>query len=222
MDAASRSDPAGGSAPILLALRHALADPLSGAALKLDLVERRLLAPSGADLSWVVERVRAVQADVRAANGLLNLLLRLAEIAGERPEETTLHDVCHTAGVPLHEAAVAVPHLLLRHRASAEAIQSVVSFARSDSVPSPLGRAGVEGGRVTLSVEGWRVTADGRPERLLDLPHGIEGAESLFVARAAVEADGGRLELTERGGRLVALFSWPLRFEGDAERKGGQ
>jgi hypothetical protein len=45
-------------------------------------------------------------------------------------------------------------------------------------------------------------------------------AEALFVARAAVEADGGRLELTERGGRLVALFSWPLRREGDAERKG--
>ena len=73
---------------------------------------------------------------------------------------------------------------------------------------------------MTLAVEGSRVTADGRPERLLDLPHGIEDAEALFVARAAVEADGGRLELTERGGRLVALFSWPLRVEGDAGRKG--
>ncbi len=220
MDAVSSSDPGGGSARILLALRHALADPLSGAALKLDLVERRLVAPSGADLSWVVERVRAVQADVAAANRLLNLLLRLAEIACERPEDTTLRDVCRTAGVPLHEPAVAVPRLPLRHRASAEAIQSVASFARGDSVPSPLGRAGVEGGRVTLAVEGSRVTADGRPERLLDLPHGIEDAEALFVARAAVEADGGRLELIERGGRLVALFSWPLRPEGDADRKG--
>ena len=46
MDAASPPDPAGGAAPILLALRHALADPLSAAALKLDLVERRLTAPS--------------------------------------------------------------------------------------------------------------------------------------------------------------------------------
>ena len=223
MDAASPPDPAGGSAPILLALRHALADPLSAAALKLDLVERRLTAPSGADPSWVVERVRAAQADVGAANRLLDLLLRLAEIAGERPGETSLRDVCRTAGVSLHETAVAVPRLTLRQRASAEAIQSVASFAaRGDGVPSPIGRAGLESGRVTLALEGSRVTADGRPQRLLDLPHGIEEAEALFVARAAVEADGGRLELTERGGRLVALFSWPLRLEGDAERKGGQ
>jgi hypothetical protein len=222
MDAASLSDPGAGSARVLLALRHALADPLSGAALKLDLVERRLLAPSGADRSWVVERVRAVQTDVRTANRLLDLLLRLAEIAGEQPVETSLNDVCRTAGVPLHEATVAVPRLPLRLRASAEAIQSVASFARGDSVPSAHGRAGLEGGRVTLAVEGSPVPAEGRPERLLDLPHGIEGAEALFVARAAVEADGGRLELTERGGRLVALFSWPLRLEGDAERKGGQ
>ena len=222
MDAACPPDTGGGVAPILLALRHALADPLSAAALKLDLVERRLMAPSGADLSWIVERIRAVEADVGTATRLLNLLLRLAEIAGERPEETSLRDVCRTAGVPLHETAVAVPRLPLRHRASADAVQSVASFARGDSVPSPVGRAEVEGGRVTLAVEGSRVTADGRPERLLDLPHGIEGAEALFVARAAVEADGGQLELTERGGRLVALFSWPLRLEGDAERKGGQ
>jgi hypothetical protein len=222
MDAASLPDPAGGSARILLALRHALADPLSAAGLKLDLVERRLTAPSGADPAWVVERVRAAKADLGAANRLLDLLLRLAEIAGERPGETSLRDVCHTAGVPLHETGVAVPRLPMRHRASAEAIQSVASYARGDSVPPPLGREGVEGGRVTLAVEGSRVTADGRPERLLDLPHGIEGAEALFVARAAVEADGGQLKLTERSGRLVALFSWPLRLQGDAERKAGQ
>jgi hypothetical protein len=222
MDAASPPDPGGGSTRILLALRHALADPLSGAALKLDLMERRLMAPSGPDSSWVLERVRAAKADLGAANRLLDLLLRLAEIAGERPGETSLRDVCRTAGVPLHETGVAIPRLPLRHRASAEAIQSVASFARGDSVPPPIGRAGLESGLVTLAVEGPRVTTDGRPERLLDLPHGIAEAEPLFVARAAVEADGGRLELTERGGRLVALFSWPLRPEGDAGRTGGQ
>ena len=222
MDAASPPDPAGQSAHSLRALRHALADPLSAAALKLDLVERRLLSPSGADTSWVLERVRAAQASVGAANRLLDLLLRLAEIDGEQPEETSLGDVCRTAGVQVPDGTAAVPRLPLRHRSSAEAIQSVASFAtRGDGVPSPVGRAELENGRMTLAIEGSRVTADGRPERLLDLPHGNEEAEALFVARAAVAADGGRLEISERGGRLVALFSWPLRLEGDAERKVG-
>ncbi len=180
------------------------------------------MAPSGADPAWVAERVRAARADVGSANRLLDLLLRLAEIAGEKPGETCLRDVCRTAGVPLHETAAVLPRLPLRHRASAEAIQNVASFAaRGDGVPPPIGRAELESGRVTLAVDGPLVTADGRPERLLDLPHGIAEAEALFVARAAVEADGGRLELAERDGRLVALFSWPLRLEGDAEGKGG-
>jgi hypothetical protein len=180
------------------------------------------VAPSGADPSWVVERVRAAQADVGAANRLLDLLLRLAEIAREQPEETSLRDVCRTAGVSLPDGTAAVPRLPLRPRSSAEAIQSVASFAtRGAGALSPIGRTALENGRVTLALEGSPVAADARPERLLDLPHGIEEAEALFVARAAVEADGGRLELTERGGRLVALFSWPLRLEGDAERKCG-
>ena len=221
MDAASLPDPASEPARILHVLRHALADPLSAAALKLDLVERRLTAPSGADPSWVVERIRAVQADVGTTNRLLDLLLRLAEIAGERPGETSLRDVCHAAGVELHEAAADSPRLPLRQTSSAEAIRRVTAFAsRGDGVPSPIGREGLESGRVTLALEGSRVTADGLPGRLLELPHGIEEAEALFVARAAVAADGGRLELTERGGRLVALFSWPLRKESDRERRG--
>lgn len=210
MDAASLPDPDVGFARILLALRHALADPLSAAALKLDLVERRLRAP-GADPPWVLERVQAVKSDVGVANRLLDLLLRLAETVSEQPEETSLRDVCRTAGVLLHESVMVIPNLPLRHRSSAEAIRSVASFAgRGAGIPAPVGRAGLESGRVTLALEGSPAAADGHPERLLDLPRGIEEAESLFVARAAVEADGGRLELTERGGRFVALFSWPV------------
>jgi hypothetical protein len=222
MDAHSLPGPAGGSRPILLALRHALADPLSAAALKLDLVERRLVAPSPADPTWVADRIRAIRTDVGAANRLLDLLLRLAEIAGERPGGTSLGDVCRAAGVPLPESAAAASRLTLRHSASAEAVQNVASFtARGDGLPSSTGRAGLESGRVTLAVEGSRAATEVRPERLLDLPHGLAEAEALFVARAAVEADGGRLDLTERGGKLVALFSWPLRLEGGAEREGG-
>lgn len=219
MDAVLPSDPAGEPSRILHALRHALADPLSAAALKLDLVERRLLAPSGADPSWVVERVRAVQTDVSTTSRLLDLLLHLADIAGERQEETSLRDVCRAAGVPLVESAAAIPTQTLRPRSSAEAIRSIVSFVTpSDAVPPAAGQVRLEDDRVTLSLEGSRETAACRPERLLDLPHGIPEAEALFVARAAVAADGGRLEISERGGRLVALFSWPLRPE--AGRKG--
>lgn len=219
MDAVLPPDPAGEPSRILHALRHALADPLSAAALKLDLVERRLLAPSAADPSWVVERVRAVQADVGTTSRLLDLLLRLANIADERQEETSLRDVCRAARVPLDESAEAIPPQALRPRSSAEAIRSVASFAtRGDTVRPVAGRATLEDDRMTLSLEGSQEPGACRPERLLDLPHGIPEAEALFVARAAVVADGGRLEISERGGRLVALFSWPLRP--DAGRKG--
>jgi hypothetical protein len=214
MEAARLPDPAAESGHNLRALRHALADPLSAVALKLNLVERRLQSPSGADPAWILERVRAAQADLGAANRLLDVLLRLAEIAGERPDETTLGDICEAAGIPLQSASP-VPPLPLRRRSSADAIREVASFAtRGESVHSPVGRATLESGRVTLALEGTRVTADGRPDRLLDLPHGIDDADALFVARAAVQADGGSLELTENDGRLVATFSWPVAAAG--------
>jgi hypothetical protein len=220
MDAASPPDPDGEPARILHVLRHALADPLSAAALKLDLVERRLLSPSGADPSWAVEKVRAVQADLGATTRLLDLLMRLASIAGERPEETSLRDVCLRSGVPLDAAAEASSRLPLRARSLADAIRSVAAFAAGPGGGSaPTGREGRENGRATLTLEGAHATAGGQPARLLDLPHGSEDAEALFVARAAVAADGGRLELAERGGRLAALFSWPLRAGSGAGRK---
>lgn len=210
MDTPTVPDPDLGFARILLDLRHAMADPLSSAVLRLDLVERRLAAPSAIDPSWVAERVRGARVDLGRANRLLDLLLRLAEISGERPAETSIRDLCLTAGLPLDETEASIPPLSVRHRALAEALGSVVVFlARGSGGAPPTARAGLEGGRLTLAVVSSRI-ADARPERLLDLPHGIEEAEALFVARAAAQADGGRLEMAGPNGQLVASFSWPV------------
>jgi hypothetical protein len=72
---------------------------------------------------------------------------------------------------------------------------------------------------VTLTLDASRGRINGHPERLLALPHGVEEAEPLFVARAAVAADGGLLELTERDGNLVARFSWPLGSESAGQER---
>ena len=164
MDAASPPDPAGEPARILHVLRHALADPLSAAALKLDLVERRLLSPSGADPSWTAEKARAVQADIGATTRLLDLLLRLAEIAGERPERTSIHDVCLRSGVPLDAAVAGSPRLPLRVIALADAVRKVAAFAAgSGGAGAATGHEGFENGRATLTLEGTHATADGQP-----------------------------------------------------------
>ncbi len=211
MDVASLPDPDGESAHVLHALRHALADPLSAAALKLDLVERRLTAPGGADPDWLLERVRSVHAELNATNRILALLLSLAEIAGEKPRETDLQDLCRTVGIPLRDAAAPGPSLAMRVRASAAALRSVAAFtAHGGDGSSPTGRTHVDAGRVTLTLEGSRRSAGTSPERLLDLPREVEEAEALFAARAALAADGGRLELIDHDGRLLARFSWPL------------
>ena len=211
MDAVSLPDPGGESAHILHAIRHALADPLSAAALKLDLVERRLTSPGGADPDWLLERVRSAQAELAATNRILALLPRLAEIAGEEPRPTDLRDLCRGAGVPLRDAAAPGPSLVMRARASAAAIRSVAAFAaQGGDGSSPTGRTHVDAGRVTLTLEGSRPSAGTSPERLLELPREVGEAEALFVARAALAADGGRLEIADHDGRLAALFSWPV------------
>jgi hypothetical protein len=210
-------DPGGEAARLLHALRHALADPLSAAALKLDLVERRLLGPSGADPAWLLERVRALQNDVSATTRLLALLPRLAAIADERPEDSSLDEVSSSAGVRLGAAKGAVPRLMLRRDSLADAIRSVAAFlAGDDGAAAPAAHAALESGRVSLVLEGTRAASEDPSARLLDLPHGNAGAEALFVARAAAVTDGGRLALAGKGGHLVATFSWPVPPAGGA------
>lgn len=200
----------GGVAGALGTLRHALADPLSAAGLKLELLERRLVAvpQNGSSLA---DRVRGAKADLAAAGRLINLLPRLASIAGETPAETSIGDLCRVAGVQLEEDAASRPRLLLRRLASIDALRIVVWFLRSldPGGTPPRVRAEAAPGRVSLRIEALGGYGEANPERLFHLPRGEERAEELFLARAGIESDGGRLQLAEREGRIVALLSWP-------------
>jgi hypothetical protein len=200
----------GGMVAALGTLRHALADPLSAAGLKLELLERRLAAvpTSGSSLA---DRVRGAKADLAAAGRLIDLLPRLASIASEAPAETSIGDLCHVAGVPLEENAATQLRLPLRRQATTDALRIVVSFLRSTDGGGTPPRVCAEAGpgRVSLRIEALGGGSEANLERFFHLPRGEERAEELFLARAGIEFDGGRLQLAEREGRIVALFSWP-------------
>ncbi len=206
-------DPPGGVAGALGALRHALADPLSAAGLTLELIERRLAAlpPNGSSLA---ERVRGAKAELAVAGRLIDLLPRLATIAAEAPTSSSAGDVCRAAGVPVErdDAASRSP-LLIRRAACVDAVRAVARLLGSPDPGAPPPRASVDATpeRVTLrivSVGGGGGSPDADPERLFQLARGDGRTEELFLARAGVEADGGRLRIAERDGRLVALLSW--------------
>ena len=214
------SEACGGVAGALGTLRHALADPLSAAGLKLELVDRRLVA-GNTEPTALAERVRGAKADIAAASRLVDLLPRLASIAGEVPRDVSLGDVCRAAGMTLEQDDVALPSLRLRRLASVDSLRTIAELFRSqdpDRAP-PRVRADLGPGQVTLTVEGPGASGLPRPERLFHLPRGEERAAELFLARACVESDGGRIDLDEREGRLVAILSWPRpSAPGDAVR----
>jgi hypothetical protein len=190
-------------------LRHALADPLSAAGLKLELLERRLATtdPDGP----MKDRVRSAKADLAAAGRLINLLPRLARIAGEEPAEASISDLCRAAGLRLEDAAGAPPRLLLRRLASIDALRTLLRVLRSPEPGAPPPRVSAEAvlGRVSLRIEAFGGSDEKDPERLFHLTPGEERAEELFLARASIESDGGSLRLAVSGGRLVALLAWP-------------
>ncbi|HYN41642.1 MAG TPA: hypothetical protein VE129_07700 [Thermoanaerobaculia bacterium] len=199
-----------GVAGALGTLRHALADPLSAAGVKLELLERRLAAAPPEALS-LAERVRGVKADLSAAGRLIDLLPRLAGIAGELAGETLLGDLCRVAGIPLEGDSADRPRLRLRRVATTDALRSLVGFLRSRDPEggSPRLHEDSSSGRVALRIEALGGSGEANPERLFHLPRGQERAEDLFLARVCIESDGGCLQLVEREGRLVALLSWP-------------
>ena len=199
----------GGVVGALDMLRHALADPLSAAGLKLELLERRLVAlPVDGSLA---AKVRGAKSDLAAAGRLIDLLPRLARVARESPEDTSLEEICEAAGIALEERSEALPRFLLRRRTTIDAVRAASELFRSPdaSAAPPLGRAEVLAETVSVRIVGGGGRGPASPERLFQLPRDEERAGELFLARAGVETDGGTLRLVEEEGRLVAFFSWP-------------
>ena len=203
--------PAGWIGPALGTLRHALADPLSAAGLKLEVLERRLAAVPGDGLS-LADRVRGAKADLSIAGRLIDLLPRLASIAGEPPRETSIGELCGLAGVALEDPAAPAATLWIRRLASTDALRIVAAFLRQGDPGGPAPRARLETvlGSVGLRIEGTGPWDGKDAERLLGLPHGDRQAEELFLARASIEADGGSLALAREENRLVATARWPV------------
>ena len=120
-------------------LRHALADPLSAAGLKLELLERRL-ARGLPDEPALADRVRGAKADLAVAGRLIDLLPRLAGIAGETPSETSIDELCRRGGSPARggRGSPAAP-LLLRRLAAIDALRTLsrVLLRRSSPAGAP-------------------------------------------------------------------------------------
>jgi hypothetical protein len=188
-------------------LRHALADPLSAATVKAEVLAARLHRERP-DLEV---RVQDLSRDLARTGGLLELLGALAAGGEERAERTPLARLL----APLGAAAAGVDPalaLLVRPAAAADAVRRLVAFgAARGGAPSVSVRAG--SGRAEILVEGLGDAAALPVARLLLLPRDVPGAEDLFLARAAADADGGTLELSVREGRLAAALSWPLAPE---------
>jgi len=72
--------------PVLAVLRHALADPLSAATAKVEVLTARLFREAPA----LATRARDLGADLATAGRLLDLLSALSDIAEETPEPVTL------------------------------------------------------------------------------------------------------------------------------------
>ena len=194
------------SPSVLAVLRHALADPLSAATVKVEVLATRLdrEAPS------LSPRAREVGDDLASAGRLLDLLAAVAAVAEEAPEETSVASLVEglDGGVAAGESA----HLLrVRPSAAGLALRRLLAFgAARGAAPRVEVHASPAGVELLVAPLG---PAPAAPEKLLLLPRDVADADELFLARVAVEADGGSLRLVERGGALEARLFWPREEE---------
>lgn len=188
----------------LSVLRHALADPLSAATVKAEVLSARLRR----ELPALEARVQDLSADLVSAGRLLDLLGSLAAIGLERRERSSLAQLVAPFGPGAVSGGAEAP-LDVRPTAAADAIRQVLAFGGARG-GTPRIEARVRAGRAEVLVQGLG-PAPGPPlARLFLLPRETPGAEELFVARAALDADGGTIELRERDGGLDAVLSWPV------------
>ncbi|MBK9966161.1 MAG: hypothetical protein IPP07_15150 [Holophagales bacterium] len=188
--------------PVLSVLRHALADPLSAATAKTEILAERLrreapgLAARGGRPR---RRSRHRGAPPRPPHRALGDL-------GEEPPEPVLLErlVSPFAGV----VAGGSCFVRIRLSSAVEAVRRVVAFgqARGGAVRVSCRRAGNRG---EIVFDGLGPPSAVPHEKLLLLPRDVPGVEDLFVARAAALADGGALLLSLEGGGLAARLSWP-------------
>ena len=210
MDETLPAELSGGMSGALDTLRHALADPLSAAGLKLEYVARRLgkLFPD----EDLLGRIRTAKSDLAVAGRLIDLLPSLARILAEAPGEVPVGEICLAAGIELEEPAAGTPRLLLRRRATVDALRAVSALLCPARLALPAPRARVEVGPqlATLVLASPDGHVPVRPERLSSLPREEERPGEVFLARASVESDGGVLRFVDEEARLLALFSWPI------------
>lgn len=193
--------------PLLSVLRHALADPLSAAAAKAEVLAGRLRR----DAPALAQRASDLGADLAEAGRLLDLLAALDAILEETPEPVRLSDLLASSGGQLAGDAPGAP-LCVRRRAASQALLRVVSFGTArGGAPRVRAWAGPDRAAVVLSALG--PCGGARVERLLLLPSEVPNADQLFLARAALEADGGSLSLASREDGLEATLSWPTAPE---------
>ena len=189
--------------PVLSVLRHALAGPLSAASVKVEVLGTRL----GRDAPALSPRTDEIAADLAQAGRLLDLLVPLSALAGESQELLPLSRLIEPAWA---EADTPVRERLVRVRpaSAADALRRVVAFgARRGGTPRA--RAGETPGRVEVLVRSLGPAPPEPLERLLLLPRELPEAQELFLAGAALVADGGSLGLSSsrrraRGDSLLA------------------
>jgi len=189
--------------PPLAVLRHALADPLSAATAKAEVLAARLLREAPA----LATRAEDLGADLAAAGRLLELLSALSEISEESPATVPLGRLA--APFCAGDGPAGSTLLLVRPVAVADAIRRVVAFGAARG-GTPLLEARAGGGRAELVADRLGPVTDVPPAKLLLLPREVPEADDLFVAAAALAADGGELRLSAEGPSLRATLSWPV------------